>query len=112
MHYHATRRDDSPFWDHVRTMEVPDTLLEKMELFRRRGRVAKYRQGVFLEPSWLAVYIGQGIIPEAYDPRVDAPVEPLARAVDGLRAQIRATAAAMPAHDQYLARYCPMRQAA
>uniref|UniRef100_UPI00315814FC tryptophan 7-halogenase n=1 Tax=Sphingomonas sp. H160509 TaxID=2955313 RepID=UPI00315814FC len=37
LHYHATTRDDSPFWDHVRTMDVPDTLAEKMTLFRQRG---------------------------------------------------------------------------
>ena len=112
LHYHATRRDDGPFWDHVRTMDVPDTLSEKMELFRRRGRVVKYRQGVFLEPSWLAVYIGQGIIPEAHDPRVDAPPEALGKGLERLRGEVRSVAEAMPDHGQYIARYCPMREAA
>ena len=25
-HYKITRRSDDPFWDHVRTMDVPDSL--------------------------------------------------------------------------------------
>src|SRR5438105_1667530 len=41
LHYHATRRT-GPFWDHVRTMDVPDTLKHKMELFREHGRVFRY----------------------------------------------------------------------
>jgi tryptophan halogenase len=51
------------FWDYVRTMPIPDTLADKLELFRRRGRVVKYREGVFLDASWIAVYLGQGIVP-------------------------------------------------
>ena len=47
-----------------------DTLSEKLELFRRRGRVVKYREGVFLEASWIAVYIGQRVIPLGHDMRV------------------------------------------
>ena len=111
LHYHATRRDDSPFWNYVRTMEIPDSLAAKLELFRRRGRVVKYRQGVFLEPSWLAVYIGQGIVPEDHDPRADAP-EGLAQAMESLRGAVSATAASMPDHSAFLSGYCPISNAA
>ncbi len=111
LHYHATRRDDSPFWNYVRTMEIPDSLAAKIELFRKRGRIVKYRQGVFLEPSWLAVYIGQGIVPEDYDPRADGP-SGLAEALNSLRASVRAAAESMPPHSAFLARYCPMSNAA
>ena len=45
LHYHATTRDDSEFWNHVRTMAVPDTLAEKMELLRRRGRDREISRG-------------------------------------------------------------------
>jgi len=71
LHYHATQRDDSPFWDYVRTMNIPTSLEEKLALFNERGRVIKYDNGLFLTPSWIAVYIGQGIIPRDYDWRVD-----------------------------------------
>jgi len=109
LHYHATERSDTPFWDYVRTMEIPDTLAEKLELFRRRGRVVKYREGVFLDASWIAVYLGQRVVPEGHDMRADpAPAEPLARAMEQLRAEIRATAMRMPDHIGHIAQYCPM----
>ncbi len=104
LHYHATQRDDSPFWDHVRTMTVPDSLADKIELFRASGRVARYTQGLFLEPSWLAVYLGQGIMPQGWDQRADAiPGADLGAALDRLRAQVSAAAAAMPDHAGQLA---------
>ncbi len=111
LHYHATTRDDSPFWDHVRTMRVPDSLAGKMDLFRTRGRVVRYREGLFLEPSWLAVYLGQGIVPEGHDPRADSvPAPQLDGALARLRGQMAATVAAMPDHAAFLARYCPSAQ--
>jgi tryptophan halogenase len=104
LHYHATRRDDSDFWNHVRTMDIPDTLAEKMNLFRRAGRVAQYSQGLFLEPSWIAVYLGQGIVPLAWDQRADAPpLDQLDRAVADLAAGVAGTARAMPDHAAFLA---------
>jgi tryptophan halogenase len=109
LHYHANQRVGQPFWDYVRNMEVPDTLKEKMELFRRRGRVVKYREGVFLDASWIAVYLGQHIIPEGHDMRADAPpAESLARAMETLRAEIRAAAERVPDHVAHISRYCPM----
>ena len=109
LHYHATERDDSPFWNYVRTMEIPDSLAEKMELFRRRGRVVKYREGVFLDASWVAVYLGQRVIPQGHDLRADAPgAESLVAGMVQLHKQIADIASGMPDHAEYLARYCPM----
>ncbi len=104
LHYHATSRDDSEFWNHVRTMDVPDTLHEKMDLWRRSARVAKYSQGLFFEPSWVAVYLGQGIVPDGWDQRADAaPLPELERAVDRLRCQVAERVGAMPDAAQFLA---------
>ena len=113
LHYHATTRDDSPFWDYVRTMPIPDSLAEKMELFRRRGRVVKYREGVFLDASWIAVYLGQGVMPGGYDPRAEGlDAAQLMDSMQALRGQIRAEVAAMPTHLDYITRYCAMAAAA
>ncbi len=104
LHYHATERDDTPFWNRMRTMSVPDSLTEKMELFRRRGRVVKYREGVFLEASWLAVYLGQRIVPGGYDQRADGPsTAALAAALDRLRGETEAAVRSMPDHAAFLA---------
>ncbi len=104
LHYHATERDDSPFWNHVRTMEVPASLADKMALWRGSGLVAKYGHGLFLEPSWVAVYLGQGIVPGGWDPRADlAKPEALDRALATLAGAIADRVAAMPTHDAALA---------
>ncbi|WP_371395928.1 tryptophan halogenase family protein [Fretibacter rubidus] len=71
LHYVATTRDDSPFWNHCRTMEIPDSLQYKMDLFRSSGRVVTYEIGAFKDPSWLAVYYGQNIVPQGYNPLTD-----------------------------------------
>ena len=103
LHYHATTRDDSTFWDHVRTMTVPDSLAEKIELFVHGGHVAHYSHGLFLEPSWIAVYLGQGIVPRRHDTRADLPPpDQLARAAAALRDGIAQAVATMPDHRAYL----------
>ncbi|WP_268992446.1 tryptophan halogenase family protein [Sphingomonas sp. Leaf21] len=113
LHYHATTRDDSPFWNYVRTMPIPDSLAEKLDLWRRRARVVKYREGVFLDASWIAVYLGQGVVPGGWDPRADvASTSDLLRAVDGLRREIADEVAGRPDHRGFLERYCPMVAAA
>lgn len=105
LHYHATRRRDAPLWDHVRTMEIPETLAGKIELWKRTARVEHYSEGLFFEPSWVSVYLGQGMIPNSYDPRADIP-EPdaLQRALDRLQRAYRDDVARMPDHFDFLGR--------
>jgi tryptophan halogenase len=108
LHYHATERDDAPIWRYTRAMDVPDSLKHKMELFRRRARVVTYKDGLFLEPSWLAVYLGQRVMPTGHDPLADAVDETsVARKLAEIHEQVRSAALQMPAHEQFLAEYCP-----
>jgi len=103
LHYHATTRDDSEFWNHVRTMGVPDTLKGKMELWRETGRIEKYSDGLFYDASWLAVYIGQGLLPQRHDVRAGIPdPQQVARAMNGLRGAVADEVAAMPGHRAFL----------
>lgn len=66
LHYHATQRADSEFWNHMRTMQIPDSLALRMQVFKEQAYVDHYKHGLFLTPSWLAVYLGQNIIPTSY----------------------------------------------
>ena len=107
LHYCATQRDDTPFWDYCRTMPIPDSLTEKMELFRERGTVVAYTDGVFLEPSWIAVYVGQGIEPRRPHPlTAGIPLDGLRREMGSIRSSIAAAVEGLPSHQQYVARYC------
>ncbi|WP_230480868.1 tryptophan halogenase family protein [Sphingomonas sp. Leaf21] len=95
LHYHATARDDSPFWNHVRTMPLPETLSRKIALFREKGRIFRYEDELFATPSWVAVLLGQGVTPEGYDPVIDALDDD--RVLSALRQMRQATAAAVAA---------------
>ncbi|WP_416306011.1 tryptophan halogenase family protein [Neptunicella sp. SCSIO 80796] len=66
LHYHATSRSDTEFWNDCRTMSIPDDLQRLIRLFKQCGRVDRTQFGI-----WSAVCIGQGLIPEQYDARID-----------------------------------------
>ena len=99
LHYAATQRNDTPFWNHVRTMTLPDSLAEKMALFRARGHVVGYRHGMFLEPSWQAVYAGQNIVPERGGTATEASdLGAVEAEMQALASEIARTAAMLPPH--------------
>lgn len=108
LHYHATERDDTPFWNYVRTMTIPESLTYKMDLFRRRGVIVHYKDGLFLHPSWLAVYLGQRVVPERCAPLAEAPSdEKLDAFLGDLKGVIQSTVAALPTHAAHLRAFCP-----
>lgn len=104
LHYKATERRDTEFWRHVGEMAVPDSLAAKLELWRERGRIRRYDHDLFGVPSWVAVLIGQGIMPEGHDPLVDSMED--ARVIAAMR-QIAATyadvAGKLPHHADQIA---------
>lgn len=107
LHYKATSRSDTPFWDKVRTMSVPDTLQQKMDLLRSRGRFFKYDAELFDLTSWLAVAEGQGWGPEGYSPAADRLSQSnVTKSLANMRDVYAKTAAAMPDHQAYIERFC------
>jgi tryptophan halogenase len=104
-HYHANRRVGEPLWDRMRHMAVPDSLREKMELFRTRGATVFMNQTNFQEPNWLAIMIGQSGEPEGYDPLADLMDQGLLEErLRHMRAACAQAAARMPTHVDVLAR--------
>lgn len=104
LHYKATARADSAFWNACRTMEVPDVLAHKMRVFDACGRVLELDEETFLEEDWAAVYFGQELAPRHYDALADVPPVGLLRErMAGMRRTIRAAAEAMPAHGDFIA---------
>jgi tryptophan halogenase len=108
LHYNATQRSDSDFWNYVRTMDVPDTLTEKVEIFRANGQIFREEDELFTETSWAAVMMGQGITMGGHNAMADALDPATTRTeVDEMEKSIRYLVQAMPGHGDYLARYCP-----
>jgi tryptophan 7-halogenase len=107
LHYNATERDDTAFWNHCRTMAIPDTLRETVELFRMDGRYFRYAEDFFALPSWVQVMLGQRIVPRGYHPIVDElPEERLMQFVDQARQVVANAVAAMPSHQDFIDRHC------
>jgi tryptophan halogenase len=106
LHYHANSRPE-PFWRACAAAPIPDELAYKLKHFARDARLVSPDDELFRNPSWLAVYLGQGVIPQGYDrladlrPQVDAP-EQLRR----LRELMRSAAATFPTHDAFIERHC------
>ncbi|TPG56468.1 tryptophan halogenase family protein [Sphingomonas glacialis] len=107
LHYKATNRRDSPFWRQCAAMEVPESLAQKIALFRETGRVFRRNEELFAENSWVQVMLGQGIEPAAYHPIADKlRDEELAKFLATLRDNVARTVAGLPAHADYVAQYC------
>ena len=107
LHYKATERSDSPFWDYCRTMSIPDELEATMRLFRDSGRFYRHAEEMFAVTSWVQVMLGQNIQPQRYHPLVDQmPDAQLHDFVGGIRKVIATCVEAMPRHEQFIARYC------
>ena len=107
LHYKATRRDDSPFWNYCRTMDVPEELTRRMRLFESSGRVFRDNDELFAVVSWLQVMQGQGIKPRRYHPLTHVLSEE--ENLEFMRVQkglVDQAAAAMPAHADFIARHC------
>ena len=105
LHYNATERSDTPFWEYCRTMSIPDTLREAIDLFRADGRYFRNGEDFFALPSWVQVMLGQRIMPQGYHPMVDEmPEERLVDYVEGVRATLAQAVAAMPSHQEWIDR--------
>lgn len=105
-HYKATERDDSPFWNYTRTMDIPDSLTNRIELFQEAGRVFRYEDELFAKPSWVAVFLGQNIVPKSIDPIVDA-VDPasIMRSLQSMKTAMERTVTSMHTHRAFLEAY-------
>ncbi|WP_310532773.1 tryptophan 7-halogenase [Novosphingobium sp.] len=112
LHYKATERRDSPFWRQCGDMEIPDSLTQKIELFRETGRVFRKNEELFAENSWVQVMMGQGIMPKAYHPiATKLSDKELDHLLSGLRDSVAKTVGSLPEHHAYVASYCGARAA-
>jgi tryptophan halogenase len=102
LHYCLARRADTPLWRYCQSMTVPDSLRERIELYKGTGRIRIRAGELFTDLSWFYIFEGLGVRPATYDPLLDAVPE--GRLHDILVSMARATGAvvkAAPSHDSY-----------
>ena len=107
LHYKATERTDTPFWNYCREMAIPPSLQQRIDLFKSHGRV--YREGseLFMKVSWLQVMHGQRIRPASYHPLADLLSEEEIQAyLEEVEGVIGACTEVMPTHAQFIAEHC------
>src|SRR5205085_7448620 len=94
-------------------MQIPDSLAERVDLWSGKARVFRRHSDLFTEDSWIAVLLGQRIVPQSHDPLVRAfPVEESRQFIASTRDVIAKTALAMPTHADFIARNCAAPQSA
>jgi tryptophan halogenase len=103
LHYKATERNDTPFWNYCRTLEPPPGLQEKLDMYRLNGRIYREHEELFTETSWLAVMEGQGIVAGGYHPAADLlPDAETLHRLSHIREVIANTAQMLPTQAQFL----------
>ena len=103
LHYFANDREGE-FWEYCRNMQLPGTLIEKIELFREAGLFMREEDELFLDDSWGQVMIGQGIIPQSWSPLADnVPGDDIGPFLESLAKSYRVRAESLPPHRQFVA---------
>ncbi len=107
LHYHVTERTDTPFWRQCRSMDIPESLTHRIELFKQTGRVFKIPTELFGENSWIQVMLGQGLLPEQYHPIVNMmDDDELEKFLTGIHASVQNLVKQLPDHQRFIDHYC------
>ncbi len=107
LHYKVTNRTDSAFWNYCREMEIPDTLKEKIELYKANGRIFRDGYELFSDISWLSVLNGQGLKTNGYHAMADLmPSNELDSQLEKMKNVISECQKKTPTHRAYINKYC------
>lgn len=107
LHYKATERDDSEFWNYCRTMEVPASLQLRLDLFNQNAHAYQADGELFRVDSWTQVMFGQRMQPQNYHSLVNAMKEKdLAQFLKTLSTDAKRAADHLPLHMDFVKNYC------
>jgi tryptophan halogenase len=107
LHYKSTEREDTPFWEYCKNMEIPSTLQHRIDLFKNNGHAYQAGGELFRVDSWTQVMFGQRIMPEHYHHLTHImSASDLQRLLSSIKADIHKTVAQLPNHSDFVKRYC------
>jgi tryptophan halogenase len=102
LHYCLNQREDAPLWRYCRSMKLPDSLVQRIELYRRTGRIRVKAGELFSDVSWFYILDGMGVTPDTYDPLMDVVKDAQLRDILARLAQSTASVVdPAPSHDSY-----------
>lgn len=103
LHYCTTQREDTPFWQWCKNMEIPESLKERIALFKGHGALREGTDELFRSSSWQSVFEGMGIRPNKYCPRVDnMDFQEISATLKVAKQSIQAMVKTLPTHDEFL----------
>ncbi len=106
LHYHLTERRESPFWHRMATMDISDSLRNRIELFRDTGLAFQEKVELFQVDSWLQVMMGQRLSPKGRHHLGRLMKEDELRlALNGLKTRIARAVEQLPSHEAFLEHY-------
>lgn len=107
LHYHLNQREDSSFWRRCREMEIPDSLAERIALFRESAQAYQESHDLFRIDSWVQVMLGQRLEPISHHNMARLMTkEQLRQALTDVKGNIAQAIDKMPNHQEFLDRYC------
>jgi tryptophan halogenase len=93
-------------------MTIPDSLANKLALFRERCEVKPYSGDLFGDISWFAILYGQGLTPEGYHPLADVmSQDDLELTLARIRGAIKQRVDSLPTHSAFIEGCCAARPA-
>ena len=108
LHYKQTQRTDSEFWNSCRTMDIPDSLAHRMEIFRENAYVWSDDVTLFRIASWVQVMMGQGLEPlDHHGAGKLLGTQALKQSLDEISNSIASTVQQLPPHHEFVKQYCP-----
>lgn len=107
LHYKQTNRTDSDFWNAYRTMDIPDTLAHRIDIFKKNAYVWPDDVALFRVDSWVQVMMGQGLTPASFhNAGKITGKEGLQQSLAKIKSSIEQTVQRLPTHQQFIDHYC------
>jgi tryptophan halogenase len=109
LHYVVTEREDSGFWKYCKNMDIPESLKQRINIYKENARLYRHDKELFGEASWLAVMHGQGIHPKRHHPLVNMmPENELNQRMSDIRRVWLNCLNEMPTHQAFIDQHCKM----
>lgn len=108
LHYKATERNDSEFWNYCRTMSIPDSLEHKFDLWKSAGRFYRNHDELFTQMSWVQVFLGQRVIPnDCHAIAKGIEKDQYQKYVGSINKVLNQAVEQMPTHDDFIKQHIP-----
>lgn len=107
LHYYANKRCGQPFWDACRTMEIPDSLQDRINEYKTSAGLIQDSRDFFKMNSWLSMFAGFEIFPEYCHPQLNGFDEKLLeQELRNMAHSIKTATDKIPEHTFFIEKNC------